>query len=360
MLFLFLLIVASHSVQAASLAQKYPSYRHVFTEFDVPLGYIKDSEFQSFSRNHYKGLKSFYKRSIRRGKNLLPMIKGSLNKKNVSELFIYLAMVESGFSTKAVSNKKAAGLWQFMPNTAKHYNLNNIGSNKDERYNAVRSTNAAIKYLKKLHRQFGKWYLAAMAYNCGEGCVDRAIKKAGSKSLSVLTNNTSKYLPKETRNYIRKILLTAMIGENYNLGFSKAKKGSKSSEYIDVKVPGGTKLKELARIIGMKYSVLKKCNPSMKNGRVPNKKNEYTIVIPLKKIYAFYLRYELREKVDKKLYYLSYQVLLGDTPESIAKKFNIHVTKLVKENNLKSEYLEVKQFLIIPTTQKLFDSYQHN
>ena len=357
LLLALLVTLSSLSLHAITLNKKYTSYRYVFDEFDVPMEYVKDSQFQHFAKSRERGLIKFHKRSMQRGKKILPMIKGSLSGQGVSPLFIYLSMIESGFSTHAVSNKKAAGLWQFMPETARNYKLNNIGSSQDERYNAVRSTKAAIRYLKKLHRQFGKWYLAAMAYNCGEGCVERAIKKAGSKKLSILVDNQAKYLPKETRNYIRKILFIAMIGENkvHKVG----KKRRRSSDTIKVEVAGGTKLRALAKAIKIKYSLLKKLNPMYKKGIVPKKRRKYSVTIPLSKIYAFYLRYELAHKKKEKLYYLSYQVVLGDTVERIAKKFHVKKKDLIEENHLSNEFLELKQFLIIPTTQKLFDSYQH-
>ena len=205
--------VMSISLHALAITKKYDAYTYVFNEFDVPHTYIEDDTFIHFVSQNEHGLQKFYKRSLKRGKKLLPTMKGLLIGEGVSDLFLYLSMIESGFSTTAISGKKAVGLWQFMPATARQYNLK-VCNNYDERCDTVSATSAAIAYLNKLHRQFGKWYLAAMAYNCGEGCVERAIKKAGTDNISVLTDNQRRLLPKETRDYIRKILLIAMIGES--------------------------------------------------------------------------------------------------------------------------------------------------
>lgn len=199
-------LIVTSAIFALSLESKYPSYSYVFNEFDVDTSYIYDEDFVSFVKKNESGLKRFYKRSLIRGEEILPMLQGLLIEDGVSDLFIYLSMIESGFSTDVVSPKKAVGLWQFMPKTARQYNLT-VCSTYDERCDTVSATSAAIRYLNKLHKQFGKWYLAAMAYNCGEGCVSRAIKKAGTDDLTILTDDYLKYLPKETRDYIKKSYL---------------------------------------------------------------------------------------------------------------------------------------------------------
>ena len=282
-----------------SITKKYPSYKYVFNEFDVRKSYIDNPEFVHFIAKHEKNMKAFYRRSLKRGKDVLPTMKGLLVGEGVSDLFLYLSMIESGFSTGAVSPKKAVGLWQFMPATARQYNLK-VCSNYDERCDTVSATSAAINYLNKLHRQFGKWYLAAMAYNCGEGCVERAIRKAGTDDIATLTDNNLKILPRETRNYIRKILLVAMIGESKSRGNLTKNKLANSLSYnedeiTEVEVMAGTSLQKLAKLIKMEFKVLQKMNRRMKNGLVPMYRPTYMIQIPLDKIYAFYLRYELLE-----------------------------------------------------------------
>jgi len=206
-----------------------------------------------------KSLARFYKNSLKRGKDYIPTFKYMLRDDGLSDLFIYMSMVESGFNPNAISSKKAVGIWQFMPSTARHYNLS-VNKYIDERYNPISSTTAAIKYLKKLKKDFGKWYLAIMAYNCGERRVAKAIKKAGSDDIVVLLDKNQKYIPKETRDYVKKILLLSMIGENNpnNLDIPLAFKSKENTiiNYDDegtaeVFVKRGTNLSILAQIIGV-------------------------------------------------------------------------------------------------------------
>src|SRR3546814_10662554 len=87
-----------------------------------------------------------------------------------------LPFVESNFNPEAVSSAKAAGMWQFIPSTGRHFNLKQ-NTFRDERLSVLASTDAALTYLQKLYDMFGDWQLALAAYNWGEGSVMRAIKK---------------------------------------------------------------------------------------------------------------------------------------------------------------------------------------
>ncbi|SFV68454.1 Membrane-bound lytic murein transglycosylase D precursor [hydrothermal vent metagenome] len=347
-----------------SLEEKYPSYRYVFYEFDVPESYIEDKAFIHFVNQHEKSMKRFYRNALHRGEMVLPLMQGQLLEEGVSDLFIYLSMVESGFSTNAVSSKKAVGLWQFMPATAKYYQLN-INGNYDERYDTFSATSAAIKYLNRLYQQFGKWYLAAMAYNCGEGCVKKAILKAGSDDLSLLTDNHLKYLPKETRKYMKKILLVAMIGENSLITFNRVSKHEK--KLTQVEVSSLTSLEEIAKLITMKLDDLLKLNPAFKNGKIPSGKSTYNLYIPVEKIYAFYLRYEMPETREKKvlcqkkekknnyqIHMITHRVKMGETLESIAKYYGNDREEIRKINHLEDESLTLGRLLVLYVSEEKF------
>lgn len=348
------------TVYAISLEHKYPSHTYVFQEFDVDVSYLYNEDFISFVLKHEKNLKSFYKRSLDRGKEILPTMQGLLIDDGVSDLFIYLSMLESGFSTDAISPKKAVGLWQFMPATAKHYDLT-VCSSYDERCDTVSATSAAINYLNKLYKQFGKWYLAAMAYNCGEGCVSKAITQAGTDELNVLADERLKYVPRETRQYIKKLLLLAMIGENLTLGFSKEENDHWGNPLIQVDVHSGTSLKEIAELLKMKEEKLLSLNSSLKKGIVPYDSPIYKLTIPIEKMYAFYLRYE-RPLPSKpyKSHMISHQVCLGETLESIAKVYEADAREIKISNHLRDDFLTVGDILVIPVTQKIFQKWQNN
>ncbi len=345
-------IVWTVNIYALTLEEKYPSYAYVFSEFDVDESYFYANDFNSFVLKNEVNLKAFYKRSLARGKDILPTMKGMLVNDGVSDLFIYLSMIESGLKSSAISKKKAVGLWQFMPATARQYNLV-VSEKYDERYNTIDATSSAINYLNKLHRQFGKWYLAAMAYNCGEGCLEKAIKKAQSNDLSVLSDDNLKYLPFETRQYIKKILLIAMIGENMTLDFSVKSRDIK--DLIDVNVWGGTSLVKIAKMLKMSIRTLLALNTKYKNGLLPKEQRIYSIMIPIEKVYAFYLRYELpTKKLNMQSYMISHYVRMGESVESISKIYDTEVEEIKRINHLKENFLVLDSLLVVPVSTNFF------
>ena len=350
----FYFFIFTADIYGKELIDKYPSYTYIFNEFDIDKEYIYDSSFNDFALKNEKGLKLFYKRSLQRGKDVLPTMKDLLMGEGVSDLFIYLAMIESGLSSVAVSPKKAVGLWQFMPKTAQMYNLT-VSHAYDERHDTVSATSAAINYLNKLHRQFGKWYVAAMAYNCGEGCMQRAIRRAGTDELSVLIDEDKRYLPKETREYIKKIVLVAMIGENMSLDFDD-NIDSLENGFIEVEISSKTSLKEIAKLIKMKTKVLQKLNAKMMSKKKIYKRKTRKIMIPIAKVFAFYLRYELNQNIKEvKPYLLSHYVEMGETLNSISKIYNANSEDIRNVNNIENDYLILRQLLLIPVNRGDFE-----
>ena len=143
------------------------------------------------------------------------MISSKLAERDMPQSLIYLAMIESGFNPTARSPVKASGLWQFMGGTARQMGLT-VNRRVDERNNPQRSTEAALKYLAYLHDRFGSWYLAAAAYNSGEGTVSKALKHVTGKTKGTDADfyRISARLPKETREYVPKLIAAARIGRN--------------------------------------------------------------------------------------------------------------------------------------------------
>jgi len=141
------------------------------------------------------------------------MITRKLADRDMPQGLIYLAMIESGFNPTAKSPVKASGLWQFMGPTAKEYGLT-VSRKVDERNNPARSTDAALRYLDKLHDRFGSWYLAAAAYNTGQGRVARIMKQETGKTRGTDEDyyRISHRLSQETRDYVPKMIAAARIG----------------------------------------------------------------------------------------------------------------------------------------------------
>ncbi|HTI94007.1 MAG TPA: lytic transglycosylase domain-containing protein [Puia sp.] len=123
----------------------------------------------------------------------------------------YLAVIESELKPTALSRVGAKGPWQLMPGTAHVLGLK-VNHHSDERTNFYKSTSAAAKYLKDLHKEFGDWLLVLAAYNGGPVPVYRAIRKAHSRDFWTL----QRYLPAESRNHVKKFIATAYYFEGNN------------------------------------------------------------------------------------------------------------------------------------------------
>ena len=143
------------------------------------------------------------------------MILAKLARRSMPASLVYLPMIESGYNPRARSPVKASGMWQFMTATAKRFGLK-VNRRVDERANPARSTDAALKYLDYLYDRFGSWYLAAAAYNGGEGRVSKALKQVTGRTRGTDADfyRISHRLPQETRDYVPKLIAAARIGNN--------------------------------------------------------------------------------------------------------------------------------------------------
>ena len=143
------------------------------------------------------------------------MIRTKLEERKMPSDLIYLAMIESNFNPTATSRVKAKGLWQFMAATGREFGLAVTGRT-DERTNPEKATDAALSYLQQLKNRFGSWYLAAAAYNSGGGTVSKALRKTTGRT----TGTDADFwlimprLPKETQDYVPKLIATARIGND--------------------------------------------------------------------------------------------------------------------------------------------------
>ena len=278
----------------SDIKSEFPSYSYVLTEFDVEENFIDNPEFKRFIQKNKHEYKKRFIKAVKRGGLIIPTMKEMMYQNDISPVFLYISMIESEFDPKAKSRTGAGGLWQFTVNTgSKEFNLH-ISSTLDERYDPIRATDSAIKYLYKMNNNLNKWYLTTMAYNCGNGCVNRAVKRAGTKDLGILISSHNSHIKNETKKYIQKVLLMAMIGENY-LFKTDDKLGEmmykiNKDAITPVKVRSGERLTNLASILNMSPYYLKKINAHLKNGQVPQR-NGYKINIPSSKVNMFYKYY---------------------------------------------------------------------
>lgn len=283
------------------------------------------------------------------GYELIPILRKMLADADVPQEFLFLAMAESEFKSQALSSKKAAGIWQLMPATAKELGLV-IDDYIDERQDPIKSTQAAIKYLQYLYKATGKWYLAAMAYNCGLGRLNRAIQDAESDDIAVLLDEDRQYLPLETRNYLRKIM-------SMSLAFSNAHELKQADkEYmlnrgagdsiVIVNVKAGNSLANIAKGANMRLDDLRRYNQHFKYDFVPFGSREYQVYLPYEKL--SYFKQHFKNVVDVRSHFVIYRVKKGDSLSSISRKHNVSVEKIKRANGLKSNMLVVNQTLRLP------------
>ena len=279
----------------SDLREEFPSYSYIFTEFNVDENFIDNPEFKAFVHKHKNDYRKRFIKAVEQGELIIPMMKNIIYERDISPIFLYIAMVESGFNTKARSRTGAGGLWQIVVNTGKELKLT-INHDIDERYDPVRATNAAIKYLYRINSNLNSWYLTTMAYNCGNSCVNKAIRRAGSRDIALLTSSRNSYIKAETKKYIKKVLLMAMIGENYlfkqNDRVGEMIYAMNRDTIVAVPVRIGETILNLASILNMKPFYLNKINPHLKSGHTPYN-YAYKINIPASKLDDFnrdYLR----------------------------------------------------------------------
>jgi len=147
--------------------------------------------------------------ALKRSARFFPIIEKILKEEKVPEDLKYLCIAESNLEN-VVSPAKASGFWQFMEGTGKNYGLE-INENVDERYHLEKATYAACQYLKKLHKQFGSWSLAAAAYNMGENGLAKEMKEQG------IDNYWELFLNQETSRYVSRCIAYKLLFENQEL-----------------------------------------------------------------------------------------------------------------------------------------------
>ena len=157
-------------------------------------------------------LREFLAAGLERGAQYLPMIQNVFRAEGLPLDLAYVPLIESAFKPTALSRAKAKGVWQFMRGTGLENGLKHDWY-IDERSDPAKATVAAAKYFKTLHNMFADWHLAMASYNGGPGRVQRAIKKSGREDFWALSAST-RYLPRETRDYVPMILAAVIIAKN--------------------------------------------------------------------------------------------------------------------------------------------------
>ena len=203
---------------------------------------------------------------LKRSQRYFPFIEARLKEKGMPDDLKFLVVAESGLMSRAVSNKAAAGFWQFMERTGRRYNLQKKPG-IDERFDLEKSTDAAISYLKFLYDLFGKWTLAMAAYNCGEERVKEEIVQQGENDFYRLL------LPQETERYIfrilaAKVILSDPMGYGYDLPENEGYPII-ATDSVLLQLPNPVALRDIAKACGSYYKELRELNPEIQTHTLP-------------------------------------------------------------------------------------------
>ena len=316
-------------------------------DIDIPLNARVLSYVQLFSGR----LKTFLEEGLSRSVQYLPMIQSIFRAEGLPMDLAYVPLVESAFKPTALSRAKARGIWQFMRGTALENGLAHDWY-IDERAEPEKATRAAAKYLQTLNEMFeGDWHLALASYNGGPGREQRAIKRSGRTDFWRLSAST-RYLPRETRDYVPLILAAIIIARNpaqYGMNIDPVD----PVRYEAVTLPTAVDLRRVAEWIGTPIQTIQDLNPELRRWTTPVRATEYELRVPDGT--GDILRAHLAQTSPDELAPLNWHtVRKGETLLSIAKKLKVSRTDLAEANYLTSRSrLAAGQQLIIPRAPAL-------
>lgn len=217
---------------------------------------------------------------IKRANKYFPVLSPILKRNGVPQDLLYLACIESTLNPTAVSGAGAAGLWQFMPATAREFGLE-VNDDVDERYHIEKATEAACRYLKQAYAKFGNWESVAASYNGGQGRISRELSAQGVDTAYDL------FLATETQRYIFRLLAMKEIMEHpSNYGYRLERRQLyQPADYETVRVDSAvTSWPEWALAHGIDYRSLREHNPWIRSRQLPNKQGKtYEVLIPTAK-----------------------------------------------------------------------------
>ena len=298
--------------------------------------------------NHFTkyGEKKFFIEAFKRSGKYRPQIVSELKAAGIPVELSWLPLIESGFKVNALSRARALGLWQFIPSTGYKFGLKR-DKYIDERIDPVKSTQAAIAYLKELHQIFGDWSTVLAAYNCGEGQVLRVIR---SQNINYLDNFWDLYerLPQETARYVPRFMASLFILNNPEKYGLDAITIDEPLEYENVTVSRQVHLKNIAREIGVDEDTLQELNPELRYKILPP--DNYSLRVPPGKADVLLASLDnIPLSYPPQPAYVYHRIRPGESLSTIARRYHTSVRKIMHANNLRrSSYIVAGKKLKIP------------
>ena len=250
-----------------------------FFESVDDLSICRRSEVREYLYKYLTSGRDYTIKAIERSYYYMPIITGIMKKNpDLPEDIALLPLLESGFNPEAVSKSNAVGLWQFLKGTSSHLGLKNDRWT-DERRDIEKSTEAAIRHLRYLHKRFGRWDLALAAYNGGCGHVSRAMKRTGAKDFwslrksGALSYETSEYVPRYAALMIiyRNRRLSGLAGE---INIPPVKAG----DTVAIEYP--VSVEHILRKYNISREFIRTYNPELKGDIIPSYSGTYYLRIP--------------------------------------------------------------------------------
>ncbi len=301
----------------------------------------------------YRRHPGYLERVARRARPYLYHIVEEVEARGIPNEIALLPIVESAFQPFAYSHGRAAGIWQFVPGTARLYGLKQNWW-YDGRRDIFASTDAALRLLKTLHRRFdGDWLLALAAYNSGEGTVRRAIRKNRRRGRP--TDFWSLELPRETRGYVPKLLaLSRLVAEpeRYDIALLPI-----PNEPVLERVDPGSQLDLAlaAELAGLSIEEIYRYNPGY-NRWATDPDGPHELLIPIEKVPDFYDGLA-QLPPGKRIGWRRHKIRRGETLEQIARRYHTEVDLIRRINHLKGNTIRAGDDLIIPTATRRVGAY---
>lgn len=286
---------------------------------------------------------------LTRAARYIPVMKPILERAGLPGDTVYLAMIESGFSTHARSWANAVGPWQFIASTGKHFGLREDFW-VDERRDPIASTVAAARYLSQLHQRLGSWYLAWAAYNTGGHRIARVIARSGTDDFWKLAQGDG--LAEETKEYVPKLIACALVAKHPRaFGFDPSKlRTLPPLAYDEVKLVDPTDLSVIAKDAGVTEQAIRDLNPELLRFCTPpaSKSHPYVLRLP-KESGAVFLAHYRRPPPSERLTYQIHHIRRGDTLSGIAHHFHSSAMAILQLNHLSNaRRLRLGRTLVIP------------
>ena len=292
------------------------------------------------------GERNFFTESYRRSGRYRDYIVASLKEAGLPEELSWLPLIESGYKVKAFSKARALGLWQFIPSTGYKFGLKR-DMYIDERMDPEKATEAAIAYLKELHKIFGDWTTVLAAYNCGEGRVLRVIR---DQNINYLDNFWDLYerLPRETARYVPRFLATLhIIGNMEKYGLDQVEVDP-PFDYETVTVSRQMNLKDAAKVTGVDAAELKGLNPELRYGVLPPDSYELNLPPGTGEVLLAKID-EIPKSTAPQRAFVYHRVRHGEALSMIADRYGTSVRSICVANNIRhANFIRAGQKLKIP------------